>query len=415
MIPSACFGRSQKGATLKAKTLSNRSFPKSAFSSAAVLRTALPPAMCSRFLRVAISIIFCERSIAVIRPLVSRSQTSDTATPCPQPTSSTRSAGSSARVSTAHTNRSEGLLAMPRVGFGCWTGWAGWTDSGMQAGPVDELLDVAVERPALDQLEVEVGRTLKDRVISGLTGDDREERHLQAVDQTGDHQRPVHRQAAVRAQRHLGLLLEPGDDVDGVIAHDGRVRPVEGAFQSGRHDRCRHAPHPRDPWVTHLGLLGARGQHPRKCPIGVGPEHHPVVGVSAPTSRFKNYSRAAVSLGRWVPDGEACPRPRGSRQATPNAVRQKTEPSNGPGSCTSCQPALRAASSIEASMLSKSLLSIVSITGPVSRPMRPPQWSARFGKSANTSQTESRDAATCRLTVRCRSAMMIAPGAQISA
>src|SRR5688572_5424629 len=35
------------------------------------------------------------------------------ATPCPQPTSSTRSAGSSARVSTAHTNRSEGLLAMP--------------------------------------------------------------------------------------------------------------------------------------------------------------------------------------------------------------------------------------------------------------------------------------------------------------
>ena len=34
----------------------------------------------------------------------------------------------------------------------------------MQGGPVDELLDVAVERPALDQLEVEVGRTLEDRV-----------------------------------------------------------------------------------------------------------------------------------------------------------------------------------------------------------------------------------------------------------
>ena len=78
----------------------------------AALSTALPPAS-SRFLRAAISIIFFERSIAVIRPLVSRSQTSDTATPCPQPTSSTRSAGSSARVSTAHTNRSEGLLAMP--------------------------------------------------------------------------------------------------------------------------------------------------------------------------------------------------------------------------------------------------------------------------------------------------------------
>jgi hypothetical protein len=42
-------------------------------------------------------------------------------------------------------------------------------DSDMQGGPVDELLDVAVERPALDQLEVEIGRTLEDRVITGLT------------------------------------------------------------------------------------------------------------------------------------------------------------------------------------------------------------------------------------------------------
>ncbi len=52
-----------------------------------------------------------------------------------------------------------------------------------------------------------------------------------AVDQTGGHQRPVHRQAAVRAQRHLGLLLEPGDDIDGVTPHDGRVRPVQRPFQ----------------------------------------------------------------------------------------------------------------------------------------------------------------------------------------
>jgi hypothetical protein len=74
---------------LKAKTVSNRSFPKSACSSAAVFSTALPAATCSRFLRAAISIIFCDRSIAMIRPLVSRSQTSETATPCPQPTSST--------------------------------------------------------------------------------------------------------------------------------------------------------------------------------------------------------------------------------------------------------------------------------------------------------------------------------------
>ena len=109
------------------------------------------------------------------------------------------------------------------------------------------------------------------------TGDHREERHLDAVDQTGGHQRPVHRQAAVRAQRHLGLLLEPGDDVDGVTAHDGRVRPVERSFQGGRHHRRRQAPHPGDPWVTHLGLLGARGQHPCERPIRVGPEDHPLL------------------------------------------------------------------------------------------------------------------------------------------
>src|SRR5262245_59153828 len=46
--------------------------------------------------------------------------------------------------------------------------------SDVQGGPVDELLDVAVERPALDQLEVEVGRTVEDRVQPGLTGDHRE-------------------------------------------------------------------------------------------------------------------------------------------------------------------------------------------------------------------------------------------------
>jgi hypothetical protein len=56
-------------------------------------------------------------------------------------------------------------------------GWGAWLDSDMQGGSVDELLDVAVECPALDQLEVEVGRTLEDRVHPGLTGDHWEERH----------------------------------------------------------------------------------------------------------------------------------------------------------------------------------------------------------------------------------------------
>jgi hypothetical protein len=50
----------------------------------------------------------------------------------------------------------------------------------MEGGSVDELLDATVECPALDQLQVEVGRTLEDRVQPGLTGDDREERHLHA-------------------------------------------------------------------------------------------------------------------------------------------------------------------------------------------------------------------------------------------
>ena len=44
----------------------------------------------------------------------------------------------------------------------------------MEGGSVDELLYVTVERPVLDQLQVEVGRSLEDRVRPGLTGDDGE-------------------------------------------------------------------------------------------------------------------------------------------------------------------------------------------------------------------------------------------------
>ena len=72
----------------------------------------------------------------------------------------------------------------------------------MQGGLVDELLDIAVELSAFDQFEVEVGHILEDRVITGLAGDHGEERQLDAVD-------------------------------DGVAAHDGRVRAVEGPSQGG--------------------------------------------------------------------------------------------------------------------------------------------------------------------------------------
>jgi len=43
--------------------------------------------------------------------------------------------------------------------------------SDVQGGPVDEFLGVAVERAALDQLQVEVGRALEDRLGAGLAGE----------------------------------------------------------------------------------------------------------------------------------------------------------------------------------------------------------------------------------------------------
>lgn len=61
-------------------------------------------------------------------------------------------------------------------------------------------------------------------------------------DQTGGHQRPVHRQAAVRARRYLGHLLEWSIDVDTSTAHDGRIRPVEVSLQGGGPHRLRELP-----------------------------------------------------------------------------------------------------------------------------------------------------------------------------
>src|SRR5215217_5266841 len=149
--------------------------------------------------------------------------------------------------------------------------------SAVQSGAIDELLGVAVEGSALDQLEVEVARTLKDRVYAGLTSDDREERHLDEGDQSGGEECSVQRQAAVRAQRYVGLLLELSDDVDSVSADDGRVRPVERLLQGARHHRCRQIPHTSDPRVTRLGLLGARGQYLRVRTVRGRPEDYPLL------------------------------------------------------------------------------------------------------------------------------------------
>jgi hypothetical protein len=102
-------------------------------------------------------------------------------------------------------------------------------------------LGAAVERPAFDQLEVEVGRSLEDRVRSGLACDHREERHLDAVDQTGGHQRPVqleefgnviarggsgvviasqsgHRLPALTIDQNKALATTPAEEYVGLIA-----------------------------------------------------------------------------------------------------------------------------------------------------------------------------------------------------
>jgi hypothetical protein len=85
-------------------------------------------------------------------------------------------------------------------------------------------LDAAGERPAVDQLKVEVGCTLEDRLASAVPGDHRKARHLHAVDR-----RPSAPDSSTGGRATAtapGFLLEPGDDVDGATAHDRRVRPV---------------------------------------------------------------------------------------------------------------------------------------------------------------------------------------------
>jgi hypothetical protein len=57
----------------------------------------------------------------------------------------------------------------------------------MQGRPVNELLDVPVERPTVDQLKIEVGRTKKDRVVTRLTGDHGKDGQLDSVDEAGGH------------------------------------------------------------------------------------------------------------------------------------------------------------------------------------------------------------------------------------
>ena len=93
--------------------MSNRASPRSASCSAATWNDARPAATCAALRRAAISIIFADRSTPRTLPPASRSHTRETATPCPHPTSSSRSSGRTPRVSTAHTNRSAAGAIVP--------------------------------------------------------------------------------------------------------------------------------------------------------------------------------------------------------------------------------------------------------------------------------------------------------------
>jgi hypothetical protein len=146
----------------------------------------------------------------------------------------------------------------------------------MQAGSLDELLRAAVERPLLDQLQVEVGRTLEDRLIPGLTGDDGKDRDLHVVDELGSHQRPVQRQAAgerngtsdsslsrattstasPRTTVASGQSRRASSVVDTTVAGMLRIRATHG--------------------VTHGGLVGGRAEQPHEVPIRVDAEDHPL-------------------------------------------------------------------------------------------------------------------------------------------
>src|SRR5690606_12036892 len=55
--------------------------------------------------------------------------------------------------------------------------------------------------------------------LAGPAGDDGKRVTCTRSTRPAGHQRPIQRKAAVRAHRHIGLLLEPGDHVDGIAAH----------------------------------------------------------------------------------------------------------------------------------------------------------------------------------------------------
>src|SRR5215210_7430375 len=224
--PSAASGCCQKGATLKAKTLSKRRSPRSASSSAMASSTALPASTCSRFLRVAISIILGERSIAVIVPVVSLSQTRETATPWPQPTSSRRSAGRTSRVPTAQTNRSDALSATaPAIA------------SRAREARADLCEDVGDGSAAEDGGTHRFDGERCGEEPLARAQNDRMDNKAVLVDQPGLDQRSRKPCPTLGEQVSAGaLLLEPCDGVGQVSGGDRRLAPVGGPERVRKHD-----------------------------------------------------------------------------------------------------------------------------------------------------------------------------------
>lgn len=95
----------QKRLTFTAKILSKRARPTARSASATMVKVALPACTKSALRRRAAATRFPDRSIARIVLFVRRSLIAATATPCPQPISSSRSVGSGAMASSAQAIR----------------------------------------------------------------------------------------------------------------------------------------------------------------------------------------------------------------------------------------------------------------------------------------------------------------------
>ena len=105
----------------------------------------------------------------------------------------------------------------------------------MQGGSVDELLDVAsnvrvsTSERSKSAAPWKIGSAPVWPEMTGKSVTCMKSTRPAAISDRFNDKLPCER------KRHLGLLLEAGDQVGGVAAHDGRIRPLDGFLQRGRH------------------------------------------------------------------------------------------------------------------------------------------------------------------------------------